>query len=145
EPLMARLGQILGSGAPPQADVARRIRVQTVGARRLHVPHFQALGSALLRRQRMQLVYRGRGRDETSQREVSPQRLIHYRDNWYLDAWCHLRESLRSFSMDAIEQLRVMEEPALEVSQDVIDATMGTGYGIFSGAQTIWGSATASR
>jgi predicted DNA-binding transcriptional regulator YafY len=37
-----------------------------------------------------------------TEREVSPQRLVHYRDNWYLDAWCHLREDVRSFSIDAI-------------------------------------------
>jgi predicted DNA-binding transcriptional regulator YafY len=36
EPLMKRLGQLLGSGAPPKADVVRRIRVQTVGARKVH-------------------------------------------------------------------------------------------------------------
>ena len=52
EPLTKRLGHLLGSGAPPKADVARRIRVQTVGARKIHMPHFQAVGSALLRRQR---------------------------------------------------------------------------------------------
>ena len=26
------------------------------------------------------------------QRVVSPQRLVHYRDNWYLDAWCHYKD-----------------------------------------------------
>ncbi len=138
EPLMARLGQILGSGAPPQADVARRIRVQTVGARRLHVPHFQALGSALLRRQRMQLVYRGRGRDETSQREVSPQRLIHYRDNWYLDAWCHWRQALRSFSVDAIERVAVLDRAAIDIAEAELDAALGAGYGIFAGRSVQW-------
>jgi len=45
-PLLTRLGKLLDSGAPSHAELARRIRVQTVGARRLHVPHFQAVGSA---------------------------------------------------------------------------------------------------
>ena len=38
----------------------------------------------------------------TAERTVSPQRLTHYRDNWYLDAWDHEREALRSFALDRI-------------------------------------------
>ena len=102
-PLMSRLHGLLAKGSHSNADLARRIRVQTVGARKLNLPHFQAVGSALMRRQRLTITYRGRSRNEASERTVSPERLIHYRDNWYLDAWCHLRTALRSFSVDAIE------------------------------------------
>lgn len=138
EPLMQRLARILGSGMPPQADVARRIRVQTVGSRRIHLPHFQAVGSALLRRRRLSMVYRARGRDERSSREISPQRLMHYRDNWYLDAWCHWRRALRSFSVDAIEQVQVVERKAIEVPDGELDAVLGAGYGIFAGRRVLW-------
>lgn len=137
-PLMQRLGAILGSGTPPKTDVARRIRVQTVGARRLNLPHFQAVGSALLRRQRLLIHYRARGRNELSEREVSPQRLIHYRDNWYLDAWCHSRKALRSFSVDAIEDVQVLARAAVEVDDTELDALLGAGYGIFAGRQVQW-------
>lgn len=61
-PLMKRLHELLGSGTTEKAEVARRIRVQTVGARRMHLPHFQAVGSALLSRQRLEIDYQGRGR-----------------------------------------------------------------------------------
>lgn len=88
EPLRRRLTRMLDGGLPPSTEVARRIRVQTVGARRVHLPHFQALGSALLRRRRIEVAYHGRTRDTPSRRELSPQRLVHYRDNWYLVAWC---------------------------------------------------------
>lgn len=140
EPLMRRLGTILGVGVPPKADVARRILVRTVGARRIEVPHFQAVGSALLRRQRLMLVYRGRSRPEGEdiQREVSPQRLIHYRDNWYLDAWCHLRHALRSFSVDAIQQVQVLDRLAIDVDDGELDAALGSGYGIFAGRDVQW-------
>lgn len=138
EPLMKRLGQLLGSGAPPKADVARRIRVQTVGARKIHLPHFQAVGSALLRRQRLQIHYRGRSRDDSTEREVSPQRLVHYRDNWYLDAWCHWRRALRSFSVDAIERVRVLDQAAIDVADGELDDVLGAGYGIFAGREVRW-------
>ena len=139
-PLLARLGKLLDSGAPSHAELARRIRVQTVGARRLHVPHFQAVGGALLRRQRLQINYHGRGRDQVQTREVSPQRLIHYRDNWYLDAWCHLRSSLRSFAVDAIRSAQVLDRPAIDVAEAELDAVLGAGYGIFAGREVRWAS-----
>ena len=139
-PLTRRLTQILGDGTGNAADLARRIRVQTVGARRLELPHFQAVGSALLRRLRLVIDYHGRGRDETLQREVSPQRLIHYRDNWYLDAWCHLRRGLRSFSLDAMRAVRVLDKAAIEVPDAELDEVLGAGYGIFAGKKVEWAS-----
>jgi predicted DNA-binding transcriptional regulator YafY len=138
EPLMKRLHQLLGSGAPPKADVARRIRVQTVGARHVHLPHFQAIGSALLRRQRLVMRYRGRSRADFTEREVSPQRLVHYRDNWYLDAWCHWRQALRSFSVDAIEQVRVLDRACIDIADTELDEVLGAGYGIFAGREVQW-------
>jgi predicted DNA-binding transcriptional regulator YafY len=138
EPLRKRLSQLLGTGAPPRSDVARRIRVQTVGARRIDLPGFQAIGTALLRRQRLQIDYRSRTSDENSEREVSPQRLVHYRDNWYLDAWCHQREALRHFSVDAVRQVRVLDRAAIDVPEDELDAVLGAGYGIFAGRDVTW-------
>lgn len=135
EPLRQRLARMLDGGVPPRAEVPRRIRVQTVGARRLHLPNFQALGSALLRRQRAQVSYHARGSDRVSERELSPQRLVHYRDNWYLDAWCHLRQGLRSFSVDAIQAVQVLTRTAIDVPDAELDEVLGAGYGIFAGRQ----------
>ena len=134
EPLMKRLGHLLGSGAPVKADVARRIRLQTVGARKLHLPHFQAVGSALLRRQRMILQYRSRSRADLTEREVSPQRLVHYRDNWYLDAWCHKSNGLRTFAVDCVRSTELLDAAAQDIDPAQLDAELGGSYGIFSGA-----------
>jgi len=82
--------------------------------------------------------YHARGKDETTEREVSPQRLIHYRDNWYLDAWCHLRDELRSFSLDAIEKAEILERRAKDVADARLDEVLGSGYGIFSGDHVTW-------
>lgn len=146
EPLRRKLHGMLGSGAAPAAEVARRIRVRTVGARRIALPHFQAVGSALLRRRRLVMAYRARSAAEDGApplapdelREVSPQRLVHYRDNWYLDAWCHVRRGLRSFSVDAIEEVQVLDVAAVEVPDADLDAELGAGYGIFAGRETRW-------
>lgn len=79
------------------------------------------------------MVFYSRGRDETLERTVSPQRLTHYRDNWYLDAWCHLRDGIRSFSLDAIGRVVALDETAEDVADEELDAVLGAGYGIFSG------------
>jgi predicted DNA-binding transcriptional regulator YafY len=82
---------------------------------------------------RLQLRYFTRSSAEHSEREVSPQRLVYYRDNWYLDAWCHLREGLRTFALDAVAEAREMDMQALEVSQPDLDVHHASSYGIFSG------------
>ncbi len=141
-PLVERLNKALGASAGSKAhasaEVVRRIRVQTVGARKVHLPHFQAVGTALLQRRRLHIDYHGRGRNERREREVSPQRLIHYRDNWYLDAWCHVRRGLRSFAVDAIHAARVLDLKAIDVADPELDAVLGAGYGIFAGRKVQW-------
>src|SRR5207237_1305000 len=82
-------------------EVRRRIRVIPFGARRHEPKHFQLIASAVLGRSRLKLTYWNRSRDEVTEREVSPQRLVHYRNNWYLDGWCHLRNDIRSFARGA--------------------------------------------
>ena len=94
---------------------------------------FQAVGSALLRRRRLQIGYHGRGRDQTRDREVSPQRLVHYRDNWYLDAWCHAARGLRSFAVDAVRGASVLDKTAIDVNEAELNAVLGAGYGIYAG------------
>jgi predicted DNA-binding transcriptional regulator YafY len=69
---------------------------------------------------------------------VSPQRLVHYRDNWYLDAYCHLREDLRSFAVDAIQSGILKDAKATEVSASELDEYLASGYGIFAGKKVEW-------
>jgi predicted DNA-binding transcriptional regulator YafY len=138
KPLLARLTGLLGAADNPAEEVQRRIRILSLGARELQLDHFQAVGSALLGRKRLSIRYHARGSDETTVREISPQRLVHYRDNWYLDAWCHLREGLRSFAVDAIERAEILDRRARNVAAKRLDAILGSGYGIFSGAELSW-------
>ena len=137
-PLMARMNLLLGAADNPAEEVVKRIRLVTVGAREFQLDHFQRVGSALLRRKRLVIDYHARSTDVESRREVSPQRLIHYRHNWYLDAWCHTREALRSFSVDAIQRVEVLDTPAIDAEEEKLDAVLGSGYGIFSGEKVKW-------
>ncbi|HMM54219.1 MAG TPA: WYL domain-containing protein [Candidatus Desulfobacillus sp.] len=138
KPLMARLKELLGSADNSASEVQKRVRVLGVQARHLPLEHFAAVGSALLRRKRLQIGYRARYNDQASEREVSPQRLVYYRDNWYLDGWCHLRGAIRSFAVDAIERIEILERRAKDVPEKELDEVLGAGYGIFSGKDVKW-------
>jgi len=145
QPLMARLNALLGTADHTAEEIRKRVLIFGVGKRDLQLAHFERVGSALLRRKRLLIRYFARGTGETSEREISPQRLVHYRENWYLDAWCHLRNALRSFSVDAIQHSEVLEKRAKEVSRLSLDAVLGAGYGIFSGRKLAWAKLRFTR
>lgn len=133
DPLTSRLSALLGSAASDASQIRKRVRILGTAARVVKLRHFEKVGSALLRRQRLQISYHVRMRDEMTEREISPQRLVHYRENWYVDAWCHERRALRSFAIDAITRAESVGTPAREIPERTLDAVLGAGYGIFSG------------
>ncbi len=132
-PLRERIERILQSRHLGKSEIARRIRILRMGARRLEPAHFQAVAGAVLQRKRLRLVYHGRTRDRTSEREISPQRLVHYRDNWYLDAWDHGKRALRSFAVDRIKRARTSARPVREIPDTRLDGHFAGAYGIFAG------------
>jgi len=138
KPLLARLRAALGAGEHPADEIERRIRIIHLGARKLALPHFERVASAVLNRQRLRIAYVSRGSNERTEREISPQRLVHYRENWYCDAWCHLREDLRSFAVDAIQSAEPVDKKAKNVPERDLDEVLASGYGIFSGRKTTW-------
>jgi len=138
KPLHTRLVQLMEKHGLASQDVARRIRILNVGKRVVTAQSFEVVAAATMARKRLRIHHFSRQNGKTTEREVSPQRLVHYRDNWYLDAWCHLREDVRSFSIDAIGHIEVVGTPAKEVSAETIDKTVGVGYGIFNGTPKAW-------
>ncbi len=137
EPLRSRIRRLLDTGDHPAEEVTRRIRVLHMAARQADSEVFGVISHALLRRQRLELEHLNRRNGEVTRRTVSPQRLAHYRDNWYLDSWCHLRKGLRSFAVDAIQAAESVEQPkAKDVTELELEKVLGTGYGIFAGEHT---------
>jgi predicted DNA-binding transcriptional regulator YafY len=136
QPLRKRLRDLLDAGDVKAGEIARRIRVLSMGARAIEPAHFRTLSTALLARKRLRLKHTRRADGDMLEREVSPQRLVHYRDNWYLDAFCHKRQALRTFAVDAIETASLLEKPAKEVSDESLDRHLKSGYGIFAGTDT---------
>lgn len=132
-PLRERIRKMLDAGDFEAGELSRRIRVLQMGVRPVEPDNFQAISSALLSRHRLRIEHYRRSRNDSLERDVSPQRLVYYRDNWYLDAWCHLRKGLRTFSVDAIRSAVVLGKRAREITDATLDEHLGGGFGIFSG------------
>ena len=137
-PVIERLRAILGSGDHSWEEVARRIRIFQPERREGRVAHFSVIAAALLKRTRVWIRHYNRKDDRETEREISPQRLVHYRDNWYVDGYCHLREDLRSFAVDAIRGAELREARAKEIPAAQLDEHLGSGYGIFAGRDVRW-------
>lgn len=134
-PARRRLEQLVDQGHSHD-ELRRRIRVLPMAGRPVDAAVFETLSVAVLGRRRLSIRHFNRGSGATVEREVSPQRLVHYRYNWYLDTWCHLRNDIRSFAVDAIAAARLVDTPAHEVADADLDAVLRAGYGIFGGART---------
>jgi predicted DNA-binding transcriptional regulator YafY len=135
-PLMDRLNAVIGSRDAPAAEVRNRVRLLSFASRKMPLEFFAQIGNALFKRKRLRMQYYARSTDSHTVREVSPQRLVHYRENWYLDTWCHLRNDLRSFSVDGIRAIEVLDAPAKEVSLAELDAYLMSSYGIVRGGES---------
>ncbi len=131
-PLKERIAALIHHRRLGLTEVGRRLRLLGMAARPVG-EWFHVLASATLQRRRLRLRYHARSRDEISERTVSPQRLIRYRDNWYLDAWCHTRRALRSFSVDRVRWAEELNQPAEEIPDERLDEHLASSYGIFAG------------
>jgi predicted DNA-binding transcriptional regulator YafY len=133
-PMMDKLQRMLGTDESEARELMRRVKVIVTARRRAPSRYFELLGSALMQRKRVKLRYFKRSDRSTSEREVSPQRLVNYRNTWYLDAWCHASEALRRFALDAVQEAHLLPTKTRSVSVKELEAQLDAGYGIYGGA-----------
>lgn len=132
-PFRQRLEELLQHKGLGLAELPRRLRLLPLAGRAAPPKVFRAVATATLQRKRLAVRYRARSHDNCTERELSPQRIVHYRNNWYLVAWCHLREELRIFALERLESVWQLEEPALDIPDQELDAHFTPGYGLFAG------------
>lgn len=137
-PLQKKLTDLLEAKGLGEAEIAKRVRMTFAGKRQLELKAFEQVALATISRKQVKVTHLNRERAERVERTISPQELVHYRDNWYVDAWCHLRNNIRSFGLDAIENVQILDEPAQEVDTDELRRVTQASYGIFSGQPTEW-------
>ena len=92
------------------------------------------LADAIRRRRRLRLTYRAFSGDQT-RRELSPHGLVVHSGRWYLAGYDHLREDMRTFRVDRMLRLRVVDDAAVD-PPDGFDAVA---YVSMSLARVPWG------
>jgi predicted DNA-binding transcriptional regulator YafY len=131
-PLSKRLEDLTKHRRLNLGEAGKRLRFPAIAGRPPGAA-FQAVAAATLQRQQLRFQYHSRGSDEHTERVVSPQRVTHYRDSWYLDAWDEGKGDHRTFSMDRIRNGQVLEKVARDIPEAELDAHYASSYGIFSG------------
>lgn len=131
--LQQRMSQIIDAEGIDFSAHPERIHIRHDAGRPVPGRLFEDLLRALFSERRLRIRYHGRRRDEVSEREVSPQRLTSYRDRWYLDAWCHQADGLRSFAVERVQQLTVLDQDVERLDAAALSSHFDQAYGIFSG------------
>jgi len=109
-----------------------RIKVLPIGHRSVPNDIYLRVSDALLKGKQLLLRYTDYSGKQT-QRVVSPQDLVYYRDNWYLDAWCHTKKDIRQFLLARMAKAAISDEPAHVVPIAKLEEHFSGSYGIFAG------------
>ena len=103
---IAKLEAAAGEAAAASAQVA--VQVDDNAARGV----LAQVKDALARRRRIHLSYYVPGRDEATERDVDPMRLLVVEGRTYLEGWCLRAESVRLFRLDRVIAISVLDTAA---------------------------------
>jgi predicted DNA-binding transcriptional regulator YafY len=94
---------------------------------------FSIVFSGLQEGKKLEINYLARSTNKEDKRIVSPLKLTNYKNAWYLDSWCHLREGIRSFALEQIQSAESINEASKEIDEQQLIEHFSGSYGIFSG------------
>jgi proteasome accessory factor C len=100
----------LEAAAGAAGAVSSQVAVQVEGHGERDV--LAQVTDALRRRRRLHLSYYVPGRDEATERDVDPMRLLVVEGRAYLEAWCRSAGDVRLFRLDRVLGLRILDVAA---------------------------------
>jgi proteasome accessory factor C len=103
---VAKLEAAAGEAGAVSAQVAVQVDDRGVGSAAAQIRR------ALDRGRRLHLSYYVPGRDEATERDVDPMRLLVVEGRTYLEGWCLRAEAVRLFRLDRVLDLAVLDEAA---------------------------------
>jgi proteasome accessory factor C len=132
--LQTRIEKLLALDNSSAECKLESVKILTMASRyKGHDQLFTKIAAALFGNRRLKLVYQARSDGQISERTISPQNLIYYRDNWYIDAWCHSKNGLRTFALEKIKTAIRQNIPAKHIDRQQLEAHYASAYGIFGG------------
>jgi proteasome accessory factor C len=90
------------------AGAAQRVEVSVEGETRV----LPVVRTALEQGRALHLSYYVPARDETTERDVDPVRLLLVEGRTYLEAWCRRVEGVRLFRLDRVADVALLDEPS---------------------------------
>jgi proteasome accessory factor C len=125
---LAKLSSAAGDAAAAASAVRVDLRGEASGAPDAEQRSAQVLATAreaLRRRRRLHLRYLVPARDETTERDVDPMRVLTVEGRWYLEGWCHRALGVRLFRLDRVLDAQLLDAdgtpPPEAVGRDVDD------------------------
>lgn len=85
---------------------------------------FAEVDRAISERRRLWLRYYSPARDQLTEREVDPIRLFAV-GHTYLEAWCRLSEDRRTFRLDRVAEIKLLDAPAAPPELELRDLSEG--------------------
>ncbi|KAF4408313.1 MULTISPECIES: YafY family protein [Streptomyces] len=85
---------------------------------------FADVDRAIAERRRLWLRYYSPARDQLTEREVDPIRLFAV-GHTYMEAWCRLSEARRTFRLDRVAEIRLLDDPAEPPELELRDLSEG--------------------
>jgi predicted DNA-binding transcriptional regulator YafY len=111
---MAKLDNVLPDDQRQEIDWARRSLI-AIGMHRADPaavsPLLEDLRRAARNNIRVSMLYQAGSHAEATQRQVDAYALVHRSGWWYLVAYCHLRQGMRTFRIDRIQGLKTLGQP----------------------------------
>lgn len=135
EPLRSRVGSLLCLNGTSPKELLSRVKVIDHSILHAEPQAFLTLGVALCEHKRVHIAYYNRTRKSDSFREISPLRLVHYRNHWYLDAYCHATNAMRTFMVENVRRVVLLPRPAKRLAIKEVEAALDSSYGMFSSGE----------
>ncbi|MFE5892664.1 helix-turn-helix transcriptional regulator [Streptomyces sp. NPDC002285] len=85
---------------------------------------FADVDRAISERRRLWIRYYSPARDEVTEREIDPIRLVSV-GHTYVEAWCRRSEARRTFRLDRVAEIRILDEPSVPPEIELRDLSEG--------------------
>ena len=95
--------------------------------------HFDQLAQAVIYKKQLIITYKRPNQKEISKRQIDPIQMLHLRGEWYLLAWCYVRNALRIFHPMRIQSIKETGQKCNSHSKVSVEEYLKNSLGIYAG------------
>jgi proteasome accessory factor B len=114
-------------------EIDRTISFRTRAEPMLNLEIFDALAKATAAREQLELTYRKPGHQQTEKRVIDPYHLANINGEWFLFAFDHLRQDIRTFVPARIKSIKKTGKTFLRSRKFSLEQRLQGSFGVHSG------------